>query len=245
MAETGPGGNSRSLKRQWFELYGEASTPPRLAKRVAKSRTYEREDYRQEIAGVYAAYDALFKGCHEGHAQETDFVALLKAAEGAMACTFELSVLQSVLFLSLWGCVAIHQQHCGLLHPYGTLVTGTSSCLDRLSHCLCAGSEPTKRLVARLLPRFVKHFPKHARATGDVLTDLAQLSLTDAPSSAADTRADALHGLCAVLSAAKLATDHQTAIRLVDYAFRCASQAKPPHGAVLAPPFLSFLACST
>lgn len=85
---------------------------------------------------------------------------------------------------------------------------------------LPAGSPAAKRLAARLLPRFVRYFPKHARATGDVLTELSRLSLGDS-AAATETRADALAGLPAVIAASKVETDHQPVIKLVNYAFKC------------------------
>jgi hypothetical protein len=103
----------------------------------------------------------------------------------------------------------------------------------RPTTCCCAGSAAAKRLAARLLPRFVAHFPKQARATGDVLAELSRLSLgpsgprdscagegAAAAAVAADTRADALAGLPAVIAAAKAETDHQAVIKLVNYAFK-------------------------
>jgi len=96
---------------------------------------------------------------------------------------------------------------------------------------LLAGSPAAKRLAARLLPRFVRFFPKQARATGDVLVELSRLSLnptscggtgtaSDLAAVAAGTRSDALQGLSAVVAAAKLETDHQAVIKLVNYAFK-------------------------
>lgn len=81
-----------------------------------------------------------------------------------------------------------------------------------------AGSAAAKRLAARLLPKYLPHFPKHARAAGDVLVDLSRLSLSEP--AAADTRRDALAGLPAVVAAAKEETDHQAVIKLVNFAFK-------------------------
>lgn len=45
---------------------------------------------------------------------------------------------------------------------------------------LCAGSEGCRRLAARLLPRFVRHFPQHCTPAADVIISLAGLSLSGA-----------------------------------------------------------------
>lgn len=43
------------------------------------------------------------------------------------------------------------------------------------------GSEGCRRLAARLLPRYVRHFPQHADTAADTLIALAKLSLSGAP----------------------------------------------------------------
>ena len=78
-----------SAKRKWFQLYGDAPTPPRTssaAKRPTPSSRLpqqpSKDELRRELAAVYAAYDALFKSCKEGRGDDSDYLALLKAAEG-------------------------------------------------------------------------------------------------------------------------------------------------------------------
>lgn len=43
-----------------------------------------------------------------------------------------------------------------------------------------AGSEGCRRLAARLVPRYARHFPQHADTAADALIALAKLSLSGA-----------------------------------------------------------------
>lgn len=43
-----------------------------------------------------------------------------------------------------------------------------------------AGSEGCRRLAARLVPRYARHFPQHADSAADTLIALAKLSLSGA-----------------------------------------------------------------
>lgn len=97
-----------------------------------------------------------------------------------------------------------------------------------------AGSLAAKRLAARLLPKFARHFPSQAGTTASVLTSLATFSLSDAaaPAGAADaaaaqavaeaTRAEALQGLSALVEVAQAFPDpkNKLPIKLVDFCFK-------------------------
>eukprot|EP00887_Chlorella_sp_A99_P002290 scaffold10.g2290.t1 len=126
---------------------------------------------------------------------------------------------------------------------YSALAKGESGAEADFLRLLRAGegSLATKRLAARLLPTFVRHFPDHAAATAGVVIDLATLSILDpappppgggggdgdddAPSVAEvaeAARADALRGLSALVEVAQGIQDpkNRLPIKLVDFCFK-------------------------
>ncbi|KAI7837421.1 hypothetical protein COHA_008788, partial [Chlorella ohadii] len=84
------------------------------------------------------------------------------------------------------------------------------------------GSEGCRRLAARLLPRYARHFPQHADTAADTLIALAKLSLAE-PQQQVAARCDAAAGLPEVAAAAAKEAGsggQQATIKLVAFCFQ-------------------------
>ncbi|PSC71891.1 proline-glutamic acid-and leucine-rich 1 [Micractinium conductrix] len=94
----------------------------------------------------------------------------------------------------------------------------------RLLSAATHGSAGSRRLAARLLPRFARGYPCHSSAAADALIGLATLSLSDRPEQQQAAREQAAYGLAAVAAAAAAASSgtsgQQATIKLVDFCFK-------------------------
>ena len=170
---------------------------------VATAADAALEQRRAELAEVYRAYDALFRASQAAAAaaddpapsgganapppapsaedQEAAFLRLLSAATHGAPCSHSALCFTSSSPASHSGlhmppsCAARHKAPCHpAINPFTPSVRALVSAPPRLP----AGSAGSRRLAARLLPRFARGYPCHSSAAADALIGLATLSLS-------------------------------------------------------------------
>lgn len=138
------------------------------------------EERRRELAELYAAYDALHRTPQGQGLPEQPFLRLLQGVQGE-------------------GRAATGQQAAwapGKPPPPawrdGGGAARTRAAQAPLAACLLirpappspaarAGSENARRVTARLLPRYARHFPQHCDPAAEALISLSKLSLSGPP----------------------------------------------------------------
>ncbi|KAL4440580.1 hypothetical protein ABPG75_003581 [Micractinium tetrahymenae] len=177
-----------------------AGASPEEARRTPKRQTptpdpAAAEQRRQELAEVWAAYEALHRSALRRQANE-------QQQQQGPASTAAAS---------------------GSASPGSSPASAEEeAAFVRLLQAGSKGSEGCRRLAARLLPRYARHFPQHSSTAADALIGLATLSLSDEPEAQAAARLEAAAGLSEVAAAARAsgAAGQQATIRLVDFCFK-------------------------